>query len=488
MHRKAQSAMEYLTTYSWAILIIAVVLVALFGLGVLNPNSSTASHPECIVPSGFSCLNYYMTNNGMLYLKLLQTTGNPITINSASCNSNSSALQSSFQEPFAPPSFSSQSNSILIKSGSSQSFVIQCYSGSSAFNAPSGSYFSGSMDINYTEENTNFSTQLTGSIRAQIISSAIGTSVSTSSSTTVFTTSTIPPLSTILLSYNAVFVESGLPSGTLWQVTYNGSTETSTSNTIEFTGTSTASHTFSIAVVTPSVSSGCQDIYVPSPSSGSLSPGNTQSVSFSNTQYCFSSQLSDAGGSQVSSLTLGMPSGYSSYISECASGAPYISSTTYTIQVASSGGTQSICDTAGNSCSDIGYQTSPTVSCYTSGDDPWYQSIGSVALNAPVSSAAVYTAVNSSSGSSLVLNFPITQPGSFVILLGVSGWENSYPPYAYTPGLPSGCTMLGYLNETGQDSAFAAECIIDNPGTYTVSTTPVLTPIQGSLAAYVFPP
>ena len=488
MHHKAQSAMEYLTTYSWAILIIAVVLAALFGLGVLNPNSSTASHPECIVPSGFSCLNYYMTNNGMLYLKLLQTTGNPITINSASCNSNSSSLQASFQEPFAPPSFSSQSNSIPIKSGSSQSFVIQCYSGSLPFNAPSGSYFSGGIDINYTEENTNFSTQLTGSVRAQVISSAIGTSVSTSSSTTTFTTSTIPPLSTILLSYNAVFVESGLPSGTSWQVTYNGSTETSTTNTIEFTETSSVSNPFSVAVVTPPPSAGCRNIYVPSPSSGTLAAGNTQTISFSDTQYCYSSLLSDAGGSEVSSLTLDMPSGYSSYISECASGAPYISSTSYSIQVASSGGAASVCDSGSNSCSDIGYQTSPTVSCYTSGDDPWYQSIGSVALNAPESTATVYTAVNSPSGSSLSLNFPITQPGSFVILMGVSGWENSYPPYAYTPGLPSGCTMLGYLNESGQDSAFAAECVIDNPGTYTVSTTPVSTPIQGSLAAYVFPP
>ncbi len=34
--RKAQSAMEYLMTYGWAILIIAVVLGALFSLGIFN--------------------------------------------------------------------------------------------------------------------------------------------------------------------------------------------------------------------------------------------------------------------------------------------------------------------------------------------------------------------------------------------------------------------------------------------------------------------
>jgi len=34
---KAQSAMEYLMTYGWAILIISIVLAALFQLGVFNP-------------------------------------------------------------------------------------------------------------------------------------------------------------------------------------------------------------------------------------------------------------------------------------------------------------------------------------------------------------------------------------------------------------------------------------------------------------------
>ena len=36
---KLQSAMEYLMTYGWAILIIAVVLAALFELGIFNPNA-----------------------------------------------------------------------------------------------------------------------------------------------------------------------------------------------------------------------------------------------------------------------------------------------------------------------------------------------------------------------------------------------------------------------------------------------------------------
>src|SRR5271155_3754449 len=49
---KLQSAMEYLMTYGWAILIIAVVMVALFSLGILggSPLSTT-----CIAQSGYTC-------------------------------------------------------------------------------------------------------------------------------------------------------------------------------------------------------------------------------------------------------------------------------------------------------------------------------------------------------------------------------------------------------------------------------------------------
>ena len=46
--KKAQSAMEYLMTYGWAILIIAVVLAALYSLGLFNsaawgPRASSGS-------------------------------------------------------------------------------------------------------------------------------------------------------------------------------------------------------------------------------------------------------------------------------------------------------------------------------------------------------------------------------------------------------------------------------------------------------------
>ena len=48
MNRRAQSAMEYLMTYGWAILVVLIALSALFYLGVFDPdvkNSCTATAP-----------------------------------------------------------------------------------------------------------------------------------------------------------------------------------------------------------------------------------------------------------------------------------------------------------------------------------------------------------------------------------------------------------------------------------------------------------
>ncbi len=60
---KAQSAMEYLMTYGWAILIIAVVLAALFELGVFN--GSNLAPQACIAQAGFVCKNPVYTANGI---------------------------------------------------------------------------------------------------------------------------------------------------------------------------------------------------------------------------------------------------------------------------------------------------------------------------------------------------------------------------------------------------------------------------------------
>ncbi|MCL5239390.1 MAG: LamG domain-containing protein [Candidatus Marsarchaeota archaeon] len=90
MMTKAQSAMEYLMTYGWAILIIAVVLGALFQLGVFNSGTFAPRAPPgaCQVfrpngPNTASLINLEGVCNGELpqYVANLTGTGG-VTISS----------------------------------------------------------------------------------------------------------------------------------------------------------------------------------------------------------------------------------------------------------------------------------------------------------------------------------------------------------------------------------------------------------------------
>ncbi len=91
---KSQSAMEYLMTYGWAILIIAVILAAFFEMGVFNPYTfaSKAQPGSCQVyrPNGQGTNNFISlqgTCNGEIPEYAAQFTGLPYTQQSILVNS-----------------------------------------------------------------------------------------------------------------------------------------------------------------------------------------------------------------------------------------------------------------------------------------------------------------------------------------------------------------------------------------------------------------
>jgi hypothetical protein len=145
---RLQSAIEFLITYGWAITIIAIALFALFASGYFNP--SNYSGQECAITSGFSCLNFYMPANGMLFVNLQQSLSNPINITSLGCNENGSIAM--MQKPYNP-SYPS-SNQIFMSIGSNYTFGVACYAGASRFSSNPGTVFSGVLLVNYTDEVT----------------------------------------------------------------------------------------------------------------------------------------------------------------------------------------------------------------------------------------------------------------------------------------------------------------------------------------------
>ena len=77
--KKAQSAMEYLMTYGWAILIVIIVAAALYALGIFNPATYTGR-----IPTGFTTLgaptDWDVDNNGDVRLIINNRLPNQITI------------------------------------------------------------------------------------------------------------------------------------------------------------------------------------------------------------------------------------------------------------------------------------------------------------------------------------------------------------------------------------------------------------------------
>jgi hypothetical protein len=71
--RKGQAALEFLTTYGWAFLVILVMISALGYFGILNPDRFL---PErCNVGPEFACVEYAVYNNGTLIIILSNSVG-----------------------------------------------------------------------------------------------------------------------------------------------------------------------------------------------------------------------------------------------------------------------------------------------------------------------------------------------------------------------------------------------------------------------------
>jgi hypothetical protein len=155
--RKAQSAMEYLMTYGWAILIIAVVLGALFSLGVFSGASLIGN--ACIAGPGFLCNGMALSHTtGYLGITIGQSTGtnwgNTIFMYAVQGNS---ILTNG---PVVPGNGATLATNIIngaFISGQTTTVYLQALPASSAV----GTSSAGSIWACYTTSSTNYMTYTT---------------------------------------------------------------------------------------------------------------------------------------------------------------------------------------------------------------------------------------------------------------------------------------------------------------------------------------
>ncbi|MFH1752474.1 MAG: hypothetical protein ABH821_06085 [archaeon] len=80
-NQKGQSALEYLMTYGWALVVIVIVVVALYALGILDPASYTAS--TCRGFSGLAYKTHIANTTDGFEIVVTNSTGGEITLTGA---------------------------------------------------------------------------------------------------------------------------------------------------------------------------------------------------------------------------------------------------------------------------------------------------------------------------------------------------------------------------------------------------------------------
>ena len=86
---KSQSALEFLTTYGWAFLVILIMIGTLAYFGILTPSKVLPN--RCTIGAEFSCLDYKIDATGNTFrIRLKNNVGEPISISALTLGSESS--------------------------------------------------------------------------------------------------------------------------------------------------------------------------------------------------------------------------------------------------------------------------------------------------------------------------------------------------------------------------------------------------------------
>ena len=152
MKLKAQSAMEYLMTYGWAILIVIIVAAALYALGLFNPATFTGQRvtgfPNIGAPSDW----VYVASSGEFNITLRNGLGEAINITAvtANCLSGQQSV-----------TFTLAGTSSTVGSGSTVEYWT---AGSPCQTMTSGSSYSTSFTVTYTTQSGTYARQDTGTV------------------------------------------------------------------------------------------------------------------------------------------------------------------------------------------------------------------------------------------------------------------------------------------------------------------------------------
>lgn len=98
---KAQAALEFLTTYGWAFLVILIMIGTLAYFGILSPSKVLPN--RCISSAEFQCLDHQISATANSFkMRLKNNVGEPIDISSITLSSESATSYTCTTPPTMP--------------------------------------------------------------------------------------------------------------------------------------------------------------------------------------------------------------------------------------------------------------------------------------------------------------------------------------------------------------------------------------------------
>ncbi|BCS91116.1 MAG: hypothetical protein ARM1_0573 [Candidatus Micrarchaeota archaeon] len=179
--KKQQASVDFLTTYGWAILVIAAVLILLIYLNVFN--SSTFVSNTCIGENDLYCNSADINTTGKVLVGITSELQYPINITAVACSNNPNDLV-----------FHNLTQQITVEPSQEVELSTNCLYNGANFTGTTGTVFSGYVAIKYYDTINDFPGGAALSVTLHTVNQQI--TVITTSTTTVSTTTSTTSTST----------------------------------------------------------------------------------------------------------------------------------------------------------------------------------------------------------------------------------------------------------------------------------------------------
>ena len=169
---RGQSAMEFLMTYGWAILVLIIVVAVLFYIGVLNPKNTQTN--TLLFAPGLSAFTFRLGNvSGALELDLGQAQGKSIVITGISCSQEAAAPIRDLSSPILIStgehrwvSGPNSNNEVLCRGEADQPLPPE--------NTQLGERYKGRVCLRYQESDTGLNRTVCGDLNTKFETSGTG--------------------------------------------------------------------------------------------------------------------------------------------------------------------------------------------------------------------------------------------------------------------------------------------------------------------------